>query len=513
MMNQTNNLISKPPVVVVLGHVDHGKSSLLEAIKKEIRITNRESGGITQHIGAYEVEKVPSIGSGQVKKITFIDTPGHEAFSAMRSRGAKVADIAILVIDAAEGVKNQTKEAIEAIRRAQIPMIVALNKIDKPQAQPDFVKHELQREGVVVESLGGKVPSVNISAKTGQGIEELLETILLMAEIEDLKADISIPGEGTIIESSLNSKSGPVASLIIEKGKLKEGDILGTSSVVGKAKRITDFQGKLLKEVLPGQPCQILGFEEVPKVGEKFKVYPNLETARNEIAKAKEKEKEELKESSTKGMSLQKQEEKKVLNIVLKADFLGSLEAIEDILKTIPQEEVSLRIVKSGVGNIGISDIQTAENSGGKIFGFRVKLDETAKNYSQQKKIRPKIFEVIYELVEGVKGEMSKMLSPEIKRVDLGKVKILVLFKKGKEGQIIGGRVIDGEITKDSLAEVKREDEIIGKGRIKSLQQEKRDIASAGKGKEVGMLFQGDVDVQEDDILLVFKEEREKKTI
>jgi translation initiation factor IF-2 len=507
MLNEKEkNIITKPPVVVVLGHVDHGKSSLLEAIKKEIRITAKEAGGITQHIGAYEVEKPDK--SGEVKKITFIDTPGHEAFSAMRSRGAKVADIALLVVDASEGVKNQTKESIQAIKEAGIPLIVVLNKIDKPQAQPDYVKHELQREGVVVESLGGKIPSVNVSAKTGQGIEELLETILLVAELEELKADASLPAEGTVIESSLDAKTGPVATLIVKNGRLKQGDILATPTALGKAKRITDFQGKVVQEVLPGQPCQVLGFDKVPQVGERFKVYPTLEAAQEAVGVAKEKTERKAIPSAP-----LPEETKKTLNVILKADFLGSVEAIEGILEALPQEEVGLKIVKKEVGNIDISDIQLAEATNSKIFGFRVKIDEAAKNYAQQKKIKPRIFEVIYELVEGVKNEMSKLLSPEIKRIDLGKVRILVIFKKSKEGQIVGGRVIEGEITRDSFAEVKRGDEIIGKGRIKSLQQEKRDIVSAGKGKEVGMLFQGDVDIEEDDVLVIYKEEREKKTI
>ena len=512
MLQTEKNLIIKSPVVVVLGHVDHGKSTLIEKIK-DIKITEKESGGITQHIGAYEVTVQPKgkeilrstqddfVPGGH--KITFIDTPGHETFSAMRIRGAKVADIAVLVIDAVEGVRAQTKEAIETCKKAQIPIIVALNKIDRPQADKEKVKRELSDAGVLVESQGGKVPVVETSGKTGQGIEELLETILLLGEVENLKADISGIAEGTIIESLLDSQKGPVATLILEKGILRENDILGTSSTFGKSKKLTDFQGKLIKEAFPSQPVQVLGFEEVPKVGEKFKVFSDFEAAKGEIKK----------EEGKKPQVFLEAEGKKVLNIVLKADVLGSLEAIENALKSIPQTEIILRIIKSGVGNIGVSDIQLAEEARAKIFGFRVKLDRTAKFFSQQRKIYPKIFEVIYELIEEVRKDMKKLLSPEIKRIDLGKIKILVLFKKEKGKQIIGGKVIEGEITKNTQCEVLRNDEIIGKGKIKNIQQEKKDIVQAAKKKEIGILFEGGPEIQEGDILAVFKTNKTEKSL
>ena len=492
--NQTNQ-INRPPVVVVLGHIDHGKSTLIEKIK-DIKITGKESGGITQHIGAYEVEH-------QNKKITVIDTPGHEAFSAMRIRGAKVADIAILVIDAAEGVKPQTKEVIKAIKEAKIPLVVALNKIDKPQAQIEKVKGELKQNDILVESLGGRVPSVPISAKTGQGIEELLETILILADVEELKAEFFGPAEGVIIESSLDARKGPIATLLIKKGVLEENNILATASAKGKAKSLTDFRGKSFKKVFPSQPIQVLGFEKVPMIGERFKVFSDFETAEKEIVQTEEKEREEF---ST-------PQDKKILKIILKADVLGSLEAVENVLENLSQEEVILRIIKSEVGHINASDIQLAESAKAKIFGFRVKLDSSAKLFSHQQNIIPKTFEVIYELVDEVKKIMERLLSPEIKRVDLGKIKIIALFKKGKQEQIIGGRVIEGNITKDTLAEVMRMDEIIGQGQIKSIQQEKKDIPFAGKGKEIGILFRGETDIQEDDILIVFKKEKEKKSL
>jgi translation initiation factor IF-2 len=486
------NLITKPPVVVVLGHVDHGKTAILDYIRKT-NVAEKEAGGITQHIGAYEVEV-------KGKKITFIDTPGHEAFSAMRRRGAKVADIAILVVDATEGVKAQTKEAIDFVRKAGIPMIVAINKIDKPGAQPEIVKNQLAENEVLVESLGGEIPSCNVSAKTGEGIDELLGTILLVAEMEELKADISKAAEGTVIESYLDEKKGPIATLILSQGILKKGDILATSFTWGKVKNLTDFQGKPLEKALPSQPVSVLGFEEPPGVGEKFKVCQTQEEALGTIQKEERKIPEVILVEPG----------KKVLNIILKTDVLGSGEAITGALKNLPQEKVILRVLKTEVGNINVGDIKLAESGKAVIFGFRVKIDGNAKTYAQQKKISWKIFEVIYELVQEVRREMEKVLEPEVQRIDLGKVKVLALFKKDKEGQIIGGKVIEGEVEKGGLVEVLRGEEIVGKGKIKNLQQEKKDVPKVGKGKECGILFQGEAKIEEGDILAVFREERRK---
>ncbi len=277
----SKKLITRPPVVVVLGHVDHGKSSLLEAIR-DFKITAKESGGITQHIGAYEIEE-------KGKKITFIDTPGHEAFSAMRARGAQVADIAILVVDAADAVQPQTKEAVNVIKKAGIPMIVALNKIDKPTADPEKIKRELSKIDVLVESIGGKIPSIEISAKTKQGIDELLELILLVAEMENLKADLTSPVEGVVIESYLNSLRGPMATLLVQKGILEKKDIIGTNSAFAKIKNMEDFQGKTIDKALPSQPVVVLGFEKSPWVGEKFKKYNSIEEATSRIEKKERK--------------------------------------------------------------------------------------------------------------------------------------------------------------------------------------------------------------------------------
>ena len=502
------NLIGRPPVVVVLGHIDHGKSSLLEAIK-DFKITAKESGGITQHIGAYQIEvdkstSPPLAGAREVeeqsKKITFIDTPGHEAFSQMRSRGAKVADIAILVIDAAEGVKTQTKEAILHIKKTEIPLIVALNKMDKPEADPERVKRELVKEDVLVESMGGKVPSVEVSAKTHKGIQDLLELILLVAEMEKPSTDFGVPGQGVVIESYLNNLRGPTATLLVIQGRVKAGDIVGTTSAWTKVKSLEDFQKKPIKEALPSDPCIIFGFNEAPKVGDEFKVFPDLESAEKNI-KLRERKTEELLEIG---------EDQKALNLILKVDVLGSLEAIEEILKNLPQDKIVLRILKSEVGNINESDFKLAKTGKVLILGFRVKVDTTAKKMAEREKVRIMQFEVIYELVEGVRKFMEKILEPEDVRTDLGKVKVLAKFLDDKSRQIIGGRVTEGEVKKGAKIEVYRNEEKVGQGRMISLQRNKNEAEQVQKGEECGILFEGSVKIEEGDVLLIYTEEKVK---
>jgi translation initiation factor IF-2 len=485
------NLISRPPVVVFLGHVDHGKTTLLDFIRKT-KVVEKEAGGITQHIGAYELLY-------EEKKITFIDTPGHEAFSQMRSRGAKVADIAVLVVAADEGVKPQTKEAIFHIKKAQIPEIVAINKIDKPGADPEKVKRELQREGILVESFGGKVPSVEVSAKTGQGISDLLELILLVAEMENLKADLSKPAEGVIIEAYLDNKRGPTATLILNQGVLKKNQIIGTFSTFGKIKSLENFQGISISEAFPSQPTIVLGFENVPQVGEKFKIFPTIEEAKKAVKK-KEEEREVI--------FIEK--DKKVLNLILKADVLGSLEAIREILKNLPQEKVLLRILKAGVGEISETDVKLAKGAQAKILGFRVKENSIAQNLAEREKIKILKFEVIYELVEKVRKMMEKILEPEIIRKDLAKIKTLVVFKSEKNRQIIGGRVLEGQVKKGTLIEILRKEEKIGKGRLINLQKEKKDIEKAQKGEEIGILYEGETRIEVGDILVVYQKEKRK---
>jgi translation initiation factor IF-2 len=488
----------RPPVVVVLGHVDHGKSSLLEAIK-DFKITSKESGGITQHIGAYEV-------SHNEKQITFIDTPGHEAFSAMRARGAQVADIALLVVDAAQSVQPQTKEAIMAIKRAEIPMIAVLNKIDLPNANPQKIKGELAKADVLVESMGGTIPSVEVSAKEKIGIEELLEIILLVAEMQDLKADVSSPAEGLIIESYMDSFKGPVATAIVQKGILNKKNIIATDLAIAKVKSILNFQNKEIEQGMPSQPVIILGFDKVPAVGEKFKTYNSMEEAAAEIQK--EKPKREI------GASVVEADpNKKVLNIILKGDVFGSLEAIEGMIRNLPQDKIGLRILKSEVGDVNENDVKLAEMSKATIIGFRVKVTNPVMQYMKadtEKSIRIKTFNVIYELIQDIRLGMEKNLEAETVRKDIGKLKTLVVFWGEKNRQIVGGKVTDGEFKKGLKLEVVRDNAKIGSGKIVNLQRNKKDVDLAKKGDEAGILFEGNVKIEKGDIIVAYAEERRK---
>jgi translation initiation factor IF-2 len=480
--------------VVILGHVDSGKTSILNTIRN-LQFTGQKPGGaITQHIGAFEVEK-------DGKKITFIDTPGHEAFSAMRARGSKVADIAILVIDGVAGVQDQTKEAISHIKKAQIPMIIAINKIDRPEADPEKAKRELAKENVLVESLGGKIPSVEISAKTKKGINDLLELILLVAEMENLKADLSKPAEGVIIESYLDRFRGPTATLLLRDGTLKSGQIIGTSSTFGKIKILENFKGEKIEIAYPSMPVISIGFEDVPGVGEKFKVFETIEEAQSNIQKKEKEEKREVFLITP---------EKKVLNLILKTDVLGSIEPIENVLKGLPQEKVILRILKAEVGDINESDFKLAQSAKAKILGFRVKISPVAKSLAEREKIKILTFDIIYDLVQAVRELMTKILEPEIVRTDLAKLKTLLIFWTEGNRQIVGARVLEGEVRKGTKIEVWRGEEKIGQGKLINLQINKKDVEKAIKGQEVGILYEGDGKIQEGDILVIFTIERRK---
>ena len=510
------NLTLRPPVVVVMGHVDSGKTSILDSIRKT-RVAAKETGGITQHIGAYQIE-IPrqardDFSSGG-RKITFIDTPGHEAFSAMRSRGAKVADIAVLVVDSAKGVEPQTKEAILHIKKAEIPLIVALNKVDMPGVNIVKTKGELAKEDVLVESMGGKVPSVETSVPTGKGIDDLLNMIILVAEVEDLKSDLSSPIEGVVIESHLDSKKGITASLILTQGILKVGEIIGTVSAFGKIKNIANFQGNSIDQALPSDPIIVFGFEGMPKVGESFKAFPDLEAAKNNINT----EKPETKEDKF----ITANPDQKILNLILKTDCLGSAEAIEGILKEIPQEKVMLRILKSEAGDIDDGDVKMAKSGKAKIFGFKTKTNPVARQIAERENIRIANFEIIYELVEEVRRLMEREVIGAIGRINLGKIRVLANFLEEKGRQVIGGRVSEGVVERGSQIEVIRparnashsdaggNEEIIGRGKLVNLQKNKKEADRVEKGQECGILYEGSGKIEKEDILVFFKEEKIK---
>jgi len=509
-----SNVVNRPPIVVVLGHVDHGKTTLLDTIRKT-NVVAKESGGITQHIGAYQVTCPPSP-SAQAdgrrehngKLITFIDTPGHEAFSQMRSRGAKAADIAILVVAAEEGVKPQTKEVISYIKKEEIPVIVAVNKMDKPQANFEKTVGELGKEGLKVEARGGKVPAVKISAKGGTGINELLEMILLVAEMEELKADIEKPADGVVIESYLDNKRGPVATLLVFEGILGIGEWVVCGKTYGKIKNLEDFKGEKMKQASPATPVVVLGLNQVPIVGENFKVVDNEEAALTEIATEKE-----IRTSALAGTKIQPSEGEKILNIILKADVQGSLEAIQENLMKINLGGIGLNILKSEVGEISESDVKLAYSANALIIGFRVKASASVFNLAKRSGVKIRTYDVIYELFEEFKKEAAKLLEPGIEREELGRLKVIAIFRKEKSRMIVGGKVIDGKAVNKASIDVIRNEEKIASGKIVQLQHNKQDMNEVEKGREAGILFEGEPIIEEGDILEVYRIEKKRREL
>ena len=490
---------TRPPIVVVLGHVDHGKSSLLEAIREDFRITQKESGGITQHIGAYVVEY-----SG--KHITFLDTPGHELFSAMRSRGAKVADIAVLVVAADESVKPQTVEAIAQIKKAGIPMVVAINKIDKPEANVQRVNQELAQHEVLVETYGGNVPSVETSATSKQGIKELLEMILLVSEVEDIHISEAQAGEGTIIESHLDPKRGPTATLLVTGGMIQVGNFVATDSTYGKIRILEDFQGVPIKQAGPSFPAAVLGFLQAPVIGEKFHVFQDEATAQSFT---REQEGKKL-EGSTKKIS---GNEGKSVNIIVKADVAGSLEALQEALLGIVAEEIRIRVIEAGVGEISENDVKSARSSSATVLGFRVKISSAARDLAEKDNITIESFTVIYEVIEKARKLVDQSVHDEGGREELGLLHVLGLFLVDKNRQVIGGKVSEGEIKKGMRGEIIRNGEVIGRGKVTNVQQDKKDVPKVIKGQECGLSFEAQEAVQQGDRIQFFIERPPKNNV
>lgn len=491
--------ITRPPIVVVMGHIDHGKTKILDWYRKT-KIVEEESGGITQHIGAYEVEH-------EGKRITFIDTPGHEAFSKMRSRGAKVADIAVLVVAADDGVKPQTKEAIGIVSENKLPFVVAINKIDKPEANSERVKQQLAEEGVLVESYGGKIPSIEISAKEGKNMDALLETILLLAELEELQADPEKQAEGVVIEAHLDQRRGITATLLVRDGTLRSGNILVIGSAMEKIKIFEDFRSHTIKEAGPSSPILVSGLSKAPTIGEAFSSYSSRGAAEKFIAELPP---ETLGEKA----AIIAAGEKPIFNIILKADVSGSREAIEESLKKLESEAIGINVIRSEVGDINESDVKMAQATKlVTIVGFKVKVDPAVRELAEQNKIRIATGEVIYDLLDRVKEKMIEMIPPEIKRINLGKIKILKTFKKDGDKQIIGGRVEEGVAEKGSKCEIRRAKELVGSGIILELQREKIKVEEVAKGIECGIFVESAAAVQEGDVLEIYEEEIVKRTL
>ena len=491
------DLIKRPPVIVVMGHVDHGKTKLLDTIRLS-NVALGEAGGITQHIGAYQVEKNNQL-------LTFIDTPGHEAFTAMRSRGAKVADIAILVVAADDGVKPQTTEAYKIIEAAKIPFIVAINKVDKEESDVNKTKQELASKlNINPEDWGGKTICVPISALKGDGIDELLEMLLLVSETEgqDMKANPNTEAAGTIVESNIDKAAGPVATILIQNGTLKLGDKLNYNGVFyGKIKALKNFLGEDIKEAGPSMPAKILGLKISPKVGDILEVGDGKKMKIRKI-------KSSFSDSENTNTSQDESDESvSKLNLIIKSDFLGSAEAIEESLLKINTEKVKVKIISKGLGNITEGDIKRAQGTNAKILGFSVKLLPTIENLAREKEVDVKIFNIIYDLIEYVKEEMQDLVKPDIVKSSLGKIKVLAIFRTSSDGQIIGGKVVSGKIKANHKALLWRNDEIIAESKVENLQSGKQDVSFVEEGKECGLKFISKELVSEGDIIEVYKEE------
>lgn len=482
-----SNIQTRPPVVVIMGHVDHGKTSILDFMRKA-KVAEGEAGGITQSIGAYQVEH-------QGKLITFIDTPGHEAFYAMRSRGAKVADIAVLVVAADDGIMPQTKEAIEHIKHAGVQMIVAINKIDKPNANARKVKSQLLEEGIVVEEFQGKVPSAEVSAKTGQGMDGLLEIINLVAEMEELSGDVSLGASGAVIEAELDHRRGPTATLLIKDGMLRQGDIISLSSTFGKVMAMEDFRGTRIKEGRPGTPVLVTGLTDVPLVGDTFKFVSSIVEAELTVS-------QEARKHAQEGEVIEVLPDVKILNIVLKADVQGTLEAAREILRGIKSENIQLRILSQSVGEIMEAEIKLAAAANALIVGFRTKINHGTEGFAKQMKVQIVTSEIIYELVEKVRAKIDEFLSIEKREVEVGELKVLAIFLTEKTKMIVGGKVTEGEMRRGIKVRIMRKDEVIGEGRIAQVKiGDKIAEKAVGKGAECGVLFEGEVKIKVGDTL------------
>ncbi len=500
------NLEPRPPIVTILGHVDHGKTTLLDNIRKS-SVASEEAGGITQSISAYQVKK-------RNQTITFIDTPGHEAFSAMRERGVSIADIAILVVAADDGVRPQTEEVISYLKEKKIPVIVAVNKIDKPEANPQRVKQELSERDILIEEWGGKIICNEISAKQNTGIDQLLESVLLVAEVENLRADSKRDGLAVVLESHLDSHKGPVSTVLVKTGTLKTGQDITTGSVWGRIKKIEDFTGKNINSAGPSVPATLIGLNGTPDVNDTIQVMDKKMSVRLKSKIEAEKTITAKKEASRKKIyeAIDKNKIKK-LDIVLKADSQGSLEAIKQIISSIGSKEVAVEYIKTGVGSITESDVKIAQSSNAVIFGFNAAATSVAKRIAEESGIKIKSFDIIYELVESVKDEMSEMLPPEIIRTDLGALKVLEIFKNGKRDMIVGGKVTKGKAVKKCEIEVKRDKEIIGKGMLANLQQNKNNVEEVKQGHECGITFEGKTKIEKGDTLVFYKEEEKKRKL
>ena len=496
------DLIERPPVVVVMGHVDHGKTSTLDAIR-ETRVTAGEAGGITQHIGAYQV---PVNG----KKITFLDTPGHAAFTSMRARGASITDIAVIVVAADDGIMPQTVEAINHAKAAGVSIIVAVNKIDKPEANPSRVMQELTEHGLVPEEWGGDIPVINISAKTGEGLDDLLEMIQLLAAVQELKASANCAARGAVIEAQLDRGRGPVATILVQMGTLRQGDIIIAGTALGRVRQMIDDSGNVITEAGPSTPVEITGIDEVPNAGDSFNVVANERLAKELVDQRKHEAKEAEFSAYTK-VTLDNLFEQisegdiKELPVIVKADVQGSVEAVTQSLEKIANEDVRVRVIHGGVGAVSESDIQLANASNAIIVGFNVRPDQVAREVAKRENVDVRLYRVIYDAIEELESAMRGMLAPKFKEVDVGRAEVREVFKVSNVGTIAGCYVTEGKITRTSHIRVVRDGIIIADDEIDSLRRFKDDVKEVQQGYECGIGLTKFNDIKLGDFLEAFE--------
>ena len=504
--------IPRGPVVTVMGHVDHGKTSLLDYIR-DANVVAGESGGITQHTGAYQVD-LPKEG----KRITFLDTPGHEAFTAMRARGAQVTDIVVLVVAANDGVMPQTAEAISHAKAAGVPLVVAINKMDLPDVDPDRVKRELADNEVLLEDWGGKIQGVEISAKNGMGIDDLLQSILVEAEVLELKANQDTKARGTVIDSKLDKGHGPMATILIQKGTLKVGDPFICNNYAGRVRAIMDERGQRIQEGLPSEAVQVLGFDQVPQAADIFSVVDDARDLKR-LAADRQRTKREIDQRKIKATTLDsisakiKEGSVKTLPLVIKGDVDGSIEALSETLEKIRNEEVGIQIIHKSVGLVTESDVLLAAASGAVVIAFHVQVDANAKLQAQQAGVDIRSYNVIYNAEEEVKMALEGLLEPELKEEIVGRAVVLEMFKVPKQGFIAGSRVDEGIIVRGAKARLIRDDEVIHEGTVTSLKRFKDDVKEIKEGMECGIGIDGAGKFKEDDVIVVYEIQSIKRTL
>ena len=499
-----SKMVPRPPVVTIMGHVDHGKTTLLDTIRKT-NVTSGEFGGITQHIGAYQV-------SLKGRKVTFLDTPGHEAFTAMRARGAQVTDIVIIVIAADDGVMPQTKEAVDHAKAAGVPIVVAVNKIDKPGANPDRIMSEMAELGIMPEEWGGDTIFMNVSAKQGTGVSDLLETVLLVADMAELKANPDQLASGTVIEAKLDKGRGPVATLLVQRGTLHSGDSIVVGTSYGRVRKMTNDKGMEIKKAEPSCPVEIIGLNDVPRAGDVFMAYDNYKKAQ-EIASHRLEKQIEKERNATSAMSLEDLAKKidegdvKEINVLIKADVQGSAEALKASMERLEVDTVRVNVIRSTVGTITESDILLASASNAIIYGFNIRPSAAIRKKAEEEGIEIRLHNIIYKALEELESAMKGMLAPVYEEVVIGQAEVRQIYKVSKVGTIAGCKVVDGHIKRDCKVRLIREGIVIYDGKLGSLRRFENDVKEVQNGFECGMTIENYNDIKVDDIIEAYEDQ------